>query len=66
MSIQINVEIPDVNTILEGLQRVGENATRVANIVREQGTAQFEAMQAAEQARQAAANNGPTDVEPKA
>jgi hypothetical protein len=59
MTIQLNVEIPDVNTILEGLQRVGENAQRVASIVREQGTAQFEALQAAEQKRQAEANAAP-------
>lgn len=66
MTIQLNVEIPDVNSILEGLQRIQDNAARVANIVREQGSAQFKAMQEAEAERQAAANAGPTDVEPKA
>ena len=55
MSIQLTVEVQDVNTILEGLQRIGDNAHRVASIVREQGTDQFEAMQAAAQAAHEAA-----------
>lgn len=63
MTIQLNVEIPDVNTILEGLQRVGENAQRVAAIVREQGSAQFEAMQLAEQKRQEQANAAASDAD---
>lgn len=50
MSIKLELEIPDVNTILEGLVRVQENAGRVQHIVRAQASEQVEAQQKAAQA----------------
>lgn len=53
MSIQLTVEVHDVNLILEGLGRISENAARVANIVREQANEQFNAqLQAESEAQQ--------------
>jgi hypothetical protein len=55
MSIQITVDVADVNTILEGLGRINENSARVANIVRAQANEQFNAQLEAESAAQKAA-----------
>ena len=54
MSIQLTVEVADVNTILEGLGRINENSARVADIVRGQASAQFNAQLEAERAAQQA------------
>ncbi len=59
MQIKLTLDVNDVNTLLEGLARVQENAGRVQNEVRAQASVQFEAQQkAAEQAaKEAAAKN---------
>lgn len=55
MSIQLNLEVPDVNTVLEGLARVADNSARVQDIVRQQAGAQLaEQQKAAEEAAKAA------------
>lgn len=63
MSIQLSVDVADVNTILEGLGRVNENAARVANIVRAQASEQFNAQLEAERAAQEAATPKPAEVQ---
>lgn len=55
MSIQLTVEVSDVNTILEGLGRIQDNAAQVANRVRAQASEQFNAQLEAESAAQKAA-----------
>jgi hypothetical protein len=50
MSINITLEVNDVNTVLEGLGRIQENSARVAELVRAQATEQFNAQQAAAKA----------------
>lgn len=59
MQIKLTLDVNDVNTVLEGLARVQENAGRVQNEVRTQASVQFEAQQkAAEQAaKEGAAKN---------
>jgi hypothetical protein len=70
MSIQLNVDVADVNTILEGLGRIQENAAQVANRVRAQASAQFnaqlEAESAAQKAAEDAANQSSTSSMPAA
>lgn len=43
MPVQVTLEVPDVNTLLEGLARVQENAARLQHAVREQVSAQLQA-----------------------
>lgn len=54
MSIQINLEVDDVNVVLEGLKRIADNAIRIGNSVRVQGNEQFDKMLEAERAKQQA------------
>lgn len=57
MSIQLKLEVNEINTVLEGLSRVIENAGRVQQTVREQANEQLKAQQQAAQADKVA----PTD-----
>lgn len=64
MQINLNLEISDINTVIEGLQRVQDNAARVSNVIRDQGNAelaklQAEAAAAEEAAKKAAESNTP-------
>lgn len=43
MTVQVSLEVPDVNAILEGLARVQENAARVQQLVRTQVSQQLQA-----------------------
>lgn len=58
LSITINLEVNDVNTVLEGLGRVQDNSARIAYVVREQANAQLQAQQAAAEAAQKTAEDG--------
>ncbi len=55
MSINLSLETQDVNTVIEGLIRVQDNAARIQSIVRTQAVDQLNAQQAAAQAEQEAA-----------
>lgn len=59
MSVNLSLELPDVNTVLEGLARVQENSNRVAAVVRDQANAQLQAQQEADAAAEKAANPEP-------
>lgn len=59
MPIQLNLEVSDINTVLEGLARVADNAGRIQQVVREQANAQLAAQQQAAQAAAQAAPNDP-------
>lgn len=61
MSIQLNVEVHEVNTIIEGLIRVQDNAARIQNEVRVQASVQLELQQkAAEEAHRKSTEDGGT------
>jgi hypothetical protein len=54
MTVQVVLEVHEVNTVLEGLARVQDNAARIQNLVRNQVGQQLQAaaepvVQAAEQ-----------------
>ena len=55
MSINLSLETQDVNTVIEGLIRVQDNAARIQSLVRTQAVDQLNAQQAAAQAEQEAA-----------
>lgn len=56
MSIQLNLEVQDVNTVIEGLLRVQDNAIRMQNLVRQQATEQLAAQKSAADAAPAPAD----------
>jgi hypothetical protein len=60
MSIQLNLDVQDVNTVIEGLMRVQDNAIRMQNLVRQQATEQLNAQQkaAADAAAKAESDGG--------
>lgn len=62
MQVTLKLEIPDINTVIEGLQRVQDNAARVANVVRDQGNAELARMQAEAEAAEEAAKKAAEDA----
>lgn len=50
-TINLELSVDDVNTVLEGLGRVQANAARIAQTIRNAAQAQFEAQTVAEKAK---------------
>jgi hypothetical protein len=59
MTVQVTLEVHEINTVLEGLARVQDNAARIQQAVRIQVSEQLQAAAEAQAQPEATADPGP-------